>query len=311
MQVPYAVQYFEFGPPSVLRLVEVDPTVPGPGQVVFEARAIGVNPAEVKRRAGKRWRSPPDFPVRPGADAAGVVTAVGDDVAEFSPGDEVIGRNLTAAYAEQVLASPANLLRKPASVSFEESTLLGVPAGTAYQILISTEVGPADTVLIHGAAGGVGQCAVQFARHLGATVIGTASPGRHEWLRQLGAIPVAYGDGLADRVRAAAPGGVTMAFDTAGTDEALQVSLDLVANHERIVTVGAVESAKAWGVRSFSKLTPEQTQLRRAAALLALELHEQGSFLFEVGRRYPLREAAEAHRYSETRHVVGKIVLHP
>jgi NADPH:quinone reductase len=311
--VPYAVQYEEFGPPDVLQWVEVDPLVPDRDQVVIETRAIGVNPAEVKRRAGGRWPKPPTFPVRPGGDAAGVVVAIGADVTGFAIGDEVVGRNLTGAYAEQVLASPSNLLRKPAGLSFEEATVLGVPTGTAYQVLVSTGVGRGDTVLIHGAAGGVGQAAVQFARHLGANVIGTARAARHGRLRELGATPIEYGPGLTDRVRAAAPDGVTAAFDTAGTDEALQSSLDLVADRDRIVTVAAVDAAPTWGVRSYSgnNITPEQLELRRSAAPLALELWGRGEFSFEVGERYALKDAAAAHRQSESRVVVGKIVLVP
>jgi NADPH2:quinone reductase len=311
--VPYAVEYNEFGPPDVLQWVEVDELTPYRGQVVIETRAIGVNPAEVKRRAGGRWPKPPTFPVRPGSDATGIVLALGADVTGFSVGDEVIGRSLAGAYAEQVLAAASSLLHKPTALSFEEATLLGVPTGTAYQVLVSTGVGPGDTVLVHGAAGGVGQAAVQFARHLGAEVIGTARAARHGRLREIGATPVEYGPGLADRVRAVAPDGVTVAFDTAGTDEALQSSLELVADHERIVTVGAVDAAPSWGVRSYSgnNLTPEQAELRRIAAPLALELWARGEFSFEVGERYALKDAAAAHRQSETRVVVGKLVLIP
>lgn len=311
--MPYAVQYSQFGTPDVLELVEVDRPVPGARQVVLETRAIGVNPGEVKRRAGGRWPSPPTFPVRPGSDASGVVAAVGSDVTEFAVGDEVVGRGLSGAYAELVLTTPDKLLAKPAGLTFEEATLLGSPAGTAYQVLRSIGVGPDDVVLIHGAAGGVGQSAVQFARHLGATVVGTARPARHGRLRELGAIAVEYGPGLAQRVRAAVPGGVTVAFDTAGTQDAFESSLELVADRDRIVTVGAVDDAPRWGVRSYTadSLTPEQAELRRDAAPLALELWARGEYGFEVGRQYALKDAAAAHRQSESRQVVGKIVLVP
>jgi D-arabinose 1-dehydrogenase-like Zn-dependent alcohol dehydrogenase len=132
-------------------------------------------------------------------------------------------------------------------------------------------------------------------------------------VRELGATPVEYGPGLADRVRAVAPNGVTVAFDTAGTDEALQSSLDLVADRDRIVTVAAVDAAPTWGVRSYSgnNIAPEQLELRRSAAPLALELWGRGEFSFEVGERYALKDAASAHRQSESRVVVGKIVLIP
>ncbi len=311
--MPHAVHYPRFGPPEVLQWVEVDPLVPAAGQVLVETRAIGVNPAEVKRRAGGRWPAPPSFPVRPGSDAAGVVAAVGPEVAGLKVGDEVVARGLSGAYAEQVLATPAKLLIKPAGLSFEEATLLGIPVATAYQVLSSIGIGPSDTVLVHGAAGGVGQAAVQFARYLGATVVGTARAARHDRLRQLGAIPIEYGAGLVDRARRAAPDTITAAFDTAGTEEALQASIELVADRQRIVTVGAVELAPNWGVRSYSgnNLTTEQAALRGAAASVALQLWARGVFSFEVGQRYPLKDAAAAHRQSESRQVDGKIVLIP
>lgn len=310
--MPYAIEYTEFGAPEVLKAVEIAPVGPAPGEVLVETRAIGVNPGEVKRRAGGRWKTPPVFPVRPGSDASGVVIAVGEGVDGWEPGDEVIGRGLKGAYSSHVIASPSQLLPKPTGLGFEAATLVGTPAGTAYQVLRSTPVGPGDVLLVHGGAGGVGQSAIQFARHLGATVVATARPERHGHLRALGAIPVAYGPGLLDRVREAAPQGVTAAFDTAGTDEAFEVSIALLPL-DRIVTVGAVDAAARWGVRSYTgdELTPDEAGLRRAAAPLALELWARGEFTFEVGAAYPLREAAAAHAHSESRNVVGKIVLIP
>ncbi len=308
----HAIEYAQFGPPDVLTLVEFAVPAAGPDEVLLEVRAVGVNPGEVKRRAGERWKVAPAFPVRPGSDASGVVIAVGDDVAGFAPGDEVIGLGLKGAYATHVLAPASSLLPKPPGLSFEAATLIGTPAGTAYQVLRSLPIGSEDVLLVHGGAGGVGQSAIQFARHLGASVIATARPERHGRIRELGATPVAYGPGLLDRVRRVAPEGITAAFDTAGTDEAFDVSLALLPP-DRIVTVGAVDAAARWGARSYTgdSLAPDEAALRRAAGPLALELWQRGEFGFEVGARYPLRDAAAAHAHSASRDVVGKIVLIP
>lgn len=309
--MPFAIKHFEYGPPEVLRYVEVDPLVPGPGQVLVETRAIGVNPGDTKRRQGGREGT--TFPIVPGADAAGVVAAVGKGVEGFAPGDEVIGRKLSGSYAEQVLAAPVHLFHKPRSLTFEQATVLGSPAGTAYQVLRSLHVGPGDVLLVHAGAGGVGQSAIQFARYLGARVVATASPTNHDRLRALGAVPVAYGEGLTDRVRAAAPDGVTVALDAIGTDEALATSLELVADPLRIGTVAAVARAEELGIRGYSgpNVNEIENRWRSDATLLGAELHARGEFDIEVAARYPLSRAADAHRHSETRHVRGKIVLVP
>lgn len=309
-----AVRYSEYGPPEVLEIVEIDVPQPGPGEVVVEVRAVGVNPIEWKIRSGQR--APAPLPAGLGSDASGVVQAVGEGVTEFAPGDAVIGFNLRGAYASHVVATPATLVRKPAELGFEQAAGLGVPAGTAYQALKSLGVKAGDTLLVHAGSGAVGQAAVQFARHWGATVIATASEPNHARLRALGVIPIAYGDGLLERVRAVAPDGVDVVLDCAGTDEALDVSLELVADRQRIGTIVVTQRAKDAGIQLWTSsipgnMTEEQKQLRVDAIPYAADLSARGEFDVEIAERYPLELVAVAHRRSETGHVRGKLVLVP
>lgn len=308
-----AIVYREFGGPEVLQLEEFPHPAPGPGEVGIAVRAAGVNPIDWKLRAGLRGADSGGVQ-RLGIDAAGVVEAVGPGVAGVAIGDEVIVRGATGAYATHLVVLVEQLVPKPARLSFEQAAAIGVPAGTAYQALRSLEVGAGDTVLVHGGAGGVGQATIQFARHLGAEVVATASERNHERLRALGAIPVAYGPGLADRVAAAARGGVTVALDAVGTDEAIESSLALVAHRDRIGTVVRGADAASWGIRAWgggspTPLTAVEHAWRGAATALAAQLAADGAFELEVTGRYRLQDAAEAHRESEAGHVRGKIVL--
>nr|WP_281387096.1 zinc-binding dehydrogenase [Jiangella mangrovi] len=171
-------------------------------------------------------------------------------------------------------------------------------------------------MLVHAGAGAVGQAALQFARQWGVRAIATARAENHDRLRELGAVPVEYGPGLLDRVRAAAPDGVDVALDAAGTDEALEVSLALVADRTRIGTVVAVERAEELGIRAWSgsrpgRLTPDERALRREGVALALELAAKEAFEWEVAAEFPLAAVAEAHRLSETGHARGRVVLVP
>jgi NADPH:quinone reductase-like Zn-dependent oxidoreductase len=192
---------------------------------------------------------------------------------------------------------------------------LGVPVGTAYQTLRSLRVGAGDTLLVHGGSGAVGQAIIQYAVRWGATVVATASPARFERVRTLGATPIAYGAGLADRVRAVAPGGVDVAIDAAGTDEALQTSVELVADKTRIATLVRGRDAPGYGIRAFSggspePLTGQQNAWRTEAIPVTLALLATGSFSVEDGQTFPLADAAEAHRVGQAG-ARGKIVLLP
>jgi len=314
--MPYAIEYDRLGGPEVLEYREIAHTMPDRGQVLIEVRAIGVNPIEWKIRSGVRSSPPFTGPRRLGSDAAGVIVAVGEGLDGWAIGDEVIVSNGKGAYATELVSAASKLTRKPSGLSWEAAAAIPIPAGTAHQAITSLGVGEADTFLLHGGSGAVGQAAIQLARRLGATVVATASEANHERLRQLGAIPVAYGPGLADRVRAAAPQGIDVALDAAGTDEAIEVSKELVADHARVATIvqgarAAELGIRAWGGGNPVPLTVEEAALRVDAAPLVAQLAADGVFELEIARRYPLTEAAEAHRQSETGHVRGKIVLIP
>lgn len=311
-----AIVYSEIGGPEVLRLVQLPDAEPGEGEVRVAVRAAGVNPIDWKLRSGLRGHLEPGSQQRVGSDAAGVVDAVGAGVTGVAIGDEVIVRGAHGAYATAVIARAEQLDAKPAELSWEQAASIGVPVGTAHQALRSLGVGEGDTVLVHGGAGGVGQAAIQLAKASGASVIATASERNHERLRALGATPVTYGDGLAERIAAAAPHGVTVALDAVGTDEAIESSLRLVADRGRIATVVRGADAAGFGIHGFSAgspapLTEQQLAWRTEATALAARLAAEGAFELEVSGSYPLEDAADAHRESEAGHVRGKIVLLP
>lgn len=309
-------QYTEIGPPEVLHVVEVPDPTPGPGEVVVEVRAAGVNPLDWKLRSGLRPSPPITEPRRLGFDAAGVVAAVGEGVEEWAVGDEVVVTGASGTYATHVVVGPDNLAVKPASIDFEQAAALGIPVATAYQVLASIGLQRGQTLLIHGGSGGVGQAAIQLARLKGATVVATASEPNHERLRELGAVPVAYGEGLRERIEAAAPDGVDLALDFVGTDEALAVSFELVDDPQRIGTIVVGPKAPELGIQAWSggapwPLTPEQQQLRADAPVVVGELIGRGRFEIEVSRRFALDDVVEAAKESEAGHTRGKIVIVP
>src|SRR4051794_15023142 len=236
-----AVVATAYGGPEVLRLVEQDVAAPGPDEALLEVRAAGVNPIDWKLYSGARGADPSALPLRLGMEAAGVLIAVGPGAVgpegTLGVGDEVVAYRIAGAYAERVVVPAAAVVRKPPEVSFALGGGLMLAGATAVHALAAVGAQPGETVLLHAASGAVGQILVQVARARGIAVVGTASPRHHDDLRALGAEPVAYGDGLLERLRAAAPGGVDAAVDAAGTDEALDVSLALVADRDRIATV--------------------------------------------------------------------------
>ncbi|WP_250447978.1 NADP-dependent oxidoreductase, partial [Actinotalea sp. C106] len=193
-----------YGGPEVLALVEEEPGVPGPGEVLIEVRAAGVNPADWKTYTGAWGSDPARLPLRLGFEAAGVVTAVGPDVEAFSPGDEVIAHPVQGAYADHLVVPAEDLVPKPAGLDWARAGGLMLAGTTAVNAVAAAAVGAGDTVLVHGASGGVGAMVTQLAHHRGARVIGTASPANHEYLVDLGAAPLAHGPGLVERVRALA-----------------------------------------------------------------------------------------------------------
>ncbi|WP_314423381.1 NADP-dependent oxidoreductase [uncultured Microbacterium sp.] len=311
-----AIVYTEFGSPDVLHEMEVPDPIALSGEVVVRIDAAGVNPIDAKLRSAKRPSPPIEEPRTVGFDGAGVIESLADDVDGFVVGDRVAIRDTRGTYSSLLAVPAEHLVLLPDAVTAAEGAAIGIPAGTAYQALKSLGVGEGDVLLVHGGSGSVGQAVVQFAVAWGATVIATASPARHDLLRELGAIPVAYGEGLLERVREAATDGVTVALDCAGTDEAIEVSLALVSDRDRIATIVRGPDAASFGIRAFSGGAPqpltEQELAWRAEALGAtIDLLAAGDFTIELGPELPLAEAAQAHELVESGAASGKIVLIP
>lgn len=295
-----AIQYDSYGTPDVLHVAEVAEPHPGPGQVRIRVRAAAVNPFDCKVGSGAMAGGRPlGRPAGIGLEAAGIVDEVGEGVTGTHAGDPVFG--FTAGPATAEFALMRIWAPQPRSMSFVQAAGLSVVSETAWRVLAESEVGPGQTVLVHGAAGGVGQATVQLARELGARVIGTASERNHDLLEQLGATPTAYGDGLVERVAALAPAGVDVVIDTAGSQ--LDDLLAIAGSPERVITIANYGAADR-GVRVSRGGSGAADALARTAALA-----ERGRFTLRVARTFDLDEAAEAHRLSETRSTNGKIVI--
>jgi NADPH:quinone reductase-like Zn-dependent oxidoreductase len=302
-----AIAFTEYGSADVLRVLDTELPEPGPGQVRIAIRAAGVNPLDSKIRGGSMEKVfPVSFPHVPGFEAAGVIEALGEGVEGLTTGDEVFGQTVTGAYAQQALADVARIALKPGDLSWEQAAALPVAAETSYRALELLEVRTGETLLIHGAAGGVGTVAVQIAVARGVKVIGTASEANHEHLRELGAVPVLYGDGLAERVRAVAPEGVDAALDAAGQGDALAASIELTGGTERVVSIADAVGAGKLGVRftSGSGAYRGEPAFEEALALYAADKLSPA-----IHRIFPLAQAADAQRASEAGHLTGKIIL--
>jgi NADPH:quinone reductase-like Zn-dependent oxidoreductase len=307
--MPKAVRFEQYGGIEVLRVVEVDRPVPGPGQVLVRVVAAAINPGEAHIRTGAlhdRW--PATFPSGQGSDLAGVVAETGAGVEAFAAGDEVIGfTDNRASHAEFVVVEATDLIRRPADVPWEQAGTLYVAGTTAYAAVRAVAAGPGDTVVISGAAGGVGSIAVQLARGTGANVIGLASEANHGWLTAHGAIPVAYGEGVADRIRAAAGGRRIDAFiDTFGADY-VQLALDLGVVPERIDTITDHRATEKYGVKTDGNSAAGNAQvIAQLAGLISA-----GRLEIPIAATYPLEQVRDAFRELERRHTRGKIVLRP
>ncbi|MER6282450.1 quinone oxidoreductase family protein [Streptomyces sviceus] len=306
-----------YGGPEVLSVIDEAVPEPGPGQVRIAVRAAGVNPFDQKVYSGAFGTDPGNLPLRLGLEAAGVVTAAGDHATgpagPVEVGDEVIAYRAPGAYAAELVVPASSVVPKPANLSWEQAGGLMLAGVTAVHALEAIGLRKGESVLIHGAAGGVGLMAVQLAVARGATVLGTASPAKHDLLRELGAVPVAYGLGLADRVRAAAPEGVQAAADLVGTDEAVDVSVEVVADRSRIATIAGIARGTQAGIKVLggSPGADPGTDIRAAARLQLTEAAEAGRLRVLIAGSYPLSEAAAAHRDIMTGHTSGKIVLVP
>ncbi|MGO1466940.1 MAG: quinone oxidoreductase family protein [Microbacterium gubbeenense] len=310
----HVVQFTKVGGPEVLELVEVDDPVAGPGQLVVSVEAIGVNPVERKLRSGVR-PLPGDGPWRTGSDGAGTVTAVGEGVDGFRVGDPVAFLDTPGAYATAVVTDPAHTFVRPEGVTAAQGAALGIPAGTAYQSIRSLGIREDDTLLIHGGSGSVGQAAIQFAVLAGARVIATTSDARAERVSDLGAEPIAYGDGLTGRVLDIAPEGVTAILDCAGADGVLEASIELLEDKSRIATIVLGARGDEMGIRTFlggsaEPLTAQQLQWRTESVPVALSLIATGYFDVELGEQFALADAAAAQVANENG-APGKLILVP
>jgi NADPH:quinone reductase len=312
-----AVVAVAYGGPEVLRVVQTLAGSPGSGEVLIAVRAAGTNPVDYKRYTGAMGRDPAQLPMRLGSEAAGVVIDAPDGsegpAGPIRAGDEVIAFRIAGAYADDVVVPASSVVPKPSELTFEQAGGLMLAGATAVHALTVTHVGAGDTVLIHGAAGGVGLMAVQLAVDAGARVIGTASESGHALLREFGAEPVTYGAGLEARVRALAPGGVDAAIDTAGGDEALDTSLALVPQRDRIVTIVASRQAFDAGIKVIGGAPGADpgTEIRAAARLQLTQLAGDGKLRVVVAAVYPLADVVAAHRELATGHTHGKIILVP
>jgi NADPH:quinone reductase-like Zn-dependent oxidoreductase len=300
-----AIVYRRYGGPEVLEFAEVPEPKISQNDVLVRVKAAALNPADHMLQAGlgdahmDAW-----FPVIPGWDVAGVVDQVGAGVSEFAPGDEVIGYIRQeilhrGGYAEWVSTPVETLARKPANASWEAAAGLPLAGLTAFRAVIETlEVGEADTLLVHGAAGGVGVLACQLARAKGARVIGTAAPANHAFLKSIDVSPVAYGNGLVERVRNLEPQGVTAVLDCAGRG-VLSTTSELV---QPAVRVCSIADGGPGVTTIFARRNP-------AALVRLVEMFERGQLRAPVAATYPLEQAAAAQAELKQSHGPGKIVL--
>lgn len=305
--MPKAVRFDRYGDSGVLEVVEVPRPEPGEGEVLVAVRAAAINPGEAKIRQGllhERW--PATFPSGEGSDLAGVVAELGPGVSGLAVGDEVFGwTDGRASHAEYVVTEATKLAQKPPGVSWEVAGSLFVAGTTAYAALRAVALQKGDTLVVSAAAGGVGSLTVQLAVIAGATVIGLASEANHEWLRQHGVTPIAYGDGVEERVRRVAP--VVDAFVDAFGSGYVELALKLGVAPERIDTIADFAAVERHGVKAEGGSTAADAQVLLALA----DLVADGRLEVPIARTYPLDQVRQAYRELEGGHVRGKIVLIP
>lgn len=306
--MPRAVQFDDYGEIDVLEVRDVERPVPAAGEVLVRVRAAGINPGEAAIRVGVfRDIWPSTFPSGQGSDLAGVVEEVGPAVSTWVVGDEVIGWVDTRASHAELIAVPAGqLVRRDPAVPWEVGGALYVAGTTAHAVVHAVGAGPGDTVVVAGAAGGVGSLAVQLARRAGATVIGLASEPNHAWLTDHGVVPVSYGEGVADRIRAAAPEGVDAFIDTFG-DGYVDLAIELGVDRERVDTIVDRAGAARTGVKNQGMAGWANAEVLGEL----VELVAAGDLDVPIAATYPLAEVRAAYTTLMQRHTRGKIVLVP
>ena len=307
--MPRAVRFDTYGDVDVLNVVDVERPAPGPGEVLVRVKAAGINPGEASIRNGllhDRW--PATFPSGEGSDLAGVVEDVGPGVDPFVVGDEVLGwTEQRASHAELVVVPMTQLTHKPAGVAWEAAGALYVAGATAWAAVRAVGVSAGDTVVVSGAAGGVGSLAVQLAARAGAKMIGLASERHHEWLRAHGVTPVSYGEGVVERIRQAAADGVDAFVDTFGGGYVQMAIEELGVAPERVDTIIDWEAAGRYGAKTDGSMVGTSTEVMAELA----ELIDRGELEVPIAATYPLEDVRDAFRELEQRHTLGKIVLTP
>lgn len=306
--MPLAVRFKEYGGVDVLDVMQVDRPRPGAGDVLVRVKAAGINPGEAKIREGllhDRW--PATFPSGQGSDLAGIVEEIGEGVTGFAVGDAVIGfTNSRGSQAEYVVVRAVDLTHRPDGVSWEAAGSLFVAGTTAYAAVRAVSVGDGDTLVVSGAAGGVGSIVVQLAKNAGSRVIGLAGEANHEWLAKHAAIPIRYGDGVAERIKEVSGGHLDAFIDTHGGNY-VELALDLGIRPDRIDTIVDFRAAGKYGVKNEGNAAAGNADVLAKLATLVSE----GRLEIPIARVYSLSEVRDAYRELERGHTRGKIVLTP
>ena len=303
----------QFGAPETWEFAEVDTPAPERGEVTIRVTAAGVNPADYKHVSAPRPGL--TLPVLIGYEAAGTIAAIGPDTEIASGGgavgDAVVAFRIQGGYATEITVPAKDVFAKPPRLADEEAANLLLVGTTAAQMLDVTDVRAGETILVHGASGAVGVSILQQAAELGARVIGTASEASFARVHRFGGLPVEYGPGLAERVTEAAQGPIAAALDTVGTAEAFDVSLELVPDRTRIVTIVDAQRAEREGIHAVFGAQPQSQAFRDAARARLLELAGSGRLQVPVARTYPLDQAPEALAFLKEGHPGGKLALIP
>jgi NADPH:quinone reductase-like Zn-dependent oxidoreductase len=301
-----AVRFDQYGDVDVLRIEDVETPAPAADQVLVEVVAAGINPGEISIRTGllhDQW--PATFPSGEGSDFAGRVVAVGGSVTGFAVGDEVLGwSDWRSSHADHVVVPADHLTHKPLALDWIRAGGLFVAGVTAYAAVRAVQPAAGETVVVSGAAGGVGSIAVQLARNAGARVVGIASEANAGWLRSVGVTPIAYGDDLAGRLRTAVPAGIDAFLDMYG-DGYVDLAVDLGVDPARINTIIDWATAAKIGAKTDGSMAGSD------AEILSVVAHEVawGRIVLPIAAIYPLEAVQDAYTELAARHTRGKIVL--
>lgn len=300
------------GTPDTWEFVEYEVVAPGPGEVTVRVHAAGMNPSDYKRVAAN---ATVQFPFPIGGEISGEITAIGPDTVIGSGaaqvGDEVIAYRVKGGYATELTIPAEKAFAKPTTLTHAAAANLLLAGTTAREMLVLTAAQAGETILLHGASGAVGVSVLQQAAHRGIHVIGTASEARFDEVRRFGGTPIAYGEGLVERVRAVTDAPIVAALDAVGTDEAVDASLELVRDRERIVTIAAARRAERDGIRWIAGVLPDSQRFRDSIRGELVALAQQGLLEVSVARTYPLAEAREGVRFLAEGHPGGKLALIP